>query len=150
MREREPRAGLVRAAEREQALADLLEDVSVGLAGRVELGRELALDREGLVEAPERAQAARHRPAGDRARGRVGLGAPRRQRALEPRERRLRIAGVVVGPAEVVRERPDPAAGIRVARGLGEPERPLVPRHCCPSSSETIAIMCAASTASPS
>jgi len=100
----EPWASVLGTVEPEQALADLLKDVTVRYARRVELGRKTTLEVESLIQATEGAETPRNGPARNPAASYVTLDPARVQSPLEPDERCSRVAAIVMGPGEVVRE----------------------------------------------
>ena len=127
VRLRGPGSRGLRVAARERDFGELLVDVAVGLADPLEFRGEALLRRLGVVEAADAAVAARDRPFRHARRRGVAHRLARGERLLPVVERRLRVAGVEIGPADVVVQRRAPAARARIGRRLGERERLQVP-----------------------
>ena len=106
----EERSSLVGAPEKEQALGDLLEDVAVGLAERLELGEQRLLLSERLLEISARTEAAGDRPACDPSAADPAVAEPFGPRASSKRAIAPSSSPCVVScPAHVARERADPS-----------------------------------------
>src|SRR5262245_18984948 len=101
------RSRLFRAAEDEQTLADLFEDVpGRGPARALLLRAQSLLRRERFLRASQRTQRARDAPARDVDQILLALRDAERELLFEEAMRHRGLAAVVIGPRQIVQERP--------------------------------------------
>ncbi len=125
-RERRLLARVAVATDRGVLLGQLLVEPAVRRTLGFRPGDGLLEERDRLVGAAEPPEGLADRVARDLDRAGVrGIALARPERALERVERGLEIAGLVVLPAEVVEERPEPVRGVVVE--LGELDSSLRP-----------------------